>query len=343
MRARLASGYWPLYDDRPDPPGRPRVPATWLETDTADGSIASTPADMARYLRLLLNRGQGPHGRLLTDESFALLVNRVIPTQENRYYGYGLTIWEMDGHTLASHGGTMPGFRASMAADLDAGFGVVVLANAPGDTHLVADYALRLLRAEQAGEDLPDLPPAQDATYVPDAAAYAGTYTDGERTLNLQADGEHLVLRHDGTSIVLGRRDPDQFYVDHPAYSRFLLRFGRDGNTVVEAFHGSAWYRHDRYSGPTAFDYPAEWTAYPGHYRSHNPWLPAFRVVLRKGALALIDPAGSEEPLVPLGRDTFRVGLDDRGPERLRFDQIVDGQALRATTAMCDYYRFFTP
>jgi len=42
-------GYDYLYDDRLGYPGRPLVPATWVETATADGSIASTAGDMAAF------------------------------------------------------------------------------------------------------------------------------------------------------------------------------------------------------------------------------------------------------------------------------------------------------
>jgi hypothetical protein len=38
----------------------------------------------------------------------------------------------------------------------------------------------------------------------------------------------------------------------------------------------------------------------------------------------------------------FRVG-DESSPERLRFSQVADGQALCATLSGSDYYRFFTP
>jgi len=130
-----------------------------------------------------------------------------------------------------------------------------------------------------------------------------------------------------------------------------LLRFGRqkgdeereEKGQVVEAFHGPDWYTNERYTGPTTFDCPQEWGAYPGHYRSHNPWLSNFRVVLRKGAMALVDPSGEEEPLVPLGGGVFRVGEDARSPERIRFDAILDGRALRANLSCGDCYRAFTP
>jgi hypothetical protein len=79
------------------------------------------------------------------------------------------------------------------------------------------------------------------------------------------------------------------------------------------------------------------------HYRAHNPWEQSnFRVILRSGTLWLVWPTGEEEPLAPLPDDVFRVG-DDMLPERLRFDQVVGGQALRARLSGTDYYRFFTP
>jgi hypothetical protein len=34
---------------------------------------------------------------------------------------------------------------------------------------------------------------------------------------------------------------------------------------------------------------------------------------------------------------------EERLPERLRFDAVVDGVALRANLSGCDYYRSFTP
>jgi len=56
----------------------------------------------------------------------------------------------------------------------------------------------------------------------------------------------------------------------------------------------------------------------------------------------LVRPAGDEEPLTPLEEGVFRIG-DEISPERLRFNQIVNGQALCANYSGSDYYRFFTP
>src|SRR5438128_12106506 len=53
---RFATGYAPLYDDRPNHSSSPLIEATSLEYAAGDGAIVSTPSDMAAYLRILLNR-----------------------------------------------------------------------------------------------------------------------------------------------------------------------------------------------------------------------------------------------------------------------------------------------
>ncbi len=341
-RRRLATGYAAFYDDRPRRRADPLAPATWLETDTGDGCLATTAADLAAYLRMLLNHGRGPTGCVLSHESFALMTRPVIDAWPGTSYGYGLATMEIDGHRCVGHGGGMVGYNSDILGDLDDGLGVVVLANGPGVVPGTAPFILRCLRAARHGEPPPD-GSATDPLRVDNAAEYAGTYRGGAGEIDLTAERDRLLLRLRGDQIELEPRGEDAFLVDHPDFARFLLRFGRAGDRVVEAFHGGGWYANERYAGPTRFDYPEGWTAYAGHYRSHNPWRTNFRVVLRKGALVLVEPSGDEESLVPLGEDTFRIGDDPASPERLRFDAVVNGEALRANRPGCDYYRFFTP
>ncbi len=343
-RRRLAVGHTRLYDDRPGHPSHPLVPATWLEYAAGDGSIASTPADMAAYARLLLNRGRGPRGPLISEESFALLIERVVPAGDGAWYGYGLSVGEEGGRQTIGHGGGMVGYLSMLLLDPDAGLGALALVNGPGDPTAVARYALDLLRAARAGDPLPDPPPVKDRTAVDNAADYAGPYRAGDRALALVAEGDRLLLQHGGARIALERRGPDSFFVAHPDFALSLLRFGREDGTVVEAFHGPDWYAGERYRGPATFDLPPAWRAYPGLYRSHNPWLPALRVVPRKDRLVLGFPAwGVEQPLVPLAGDEFRVGAEEHLPERARFDTIVGGQALRLDFAGAGYYRALAP
>jgi hypothetical protein len=134
------------------------------------------------------------------------------------------------------------------------------------------------------------------------------------------------------------------FLADHPDFALFPLRFGRDAvGSVVELFHGADWYVTDDDEGATTFETPPQWEAFPGHYRNYNPWGSNFRVVLRKGALALISPNGQEDILEPDG-DRFRIGDDPESPERIAFDTVVDGKTLRAVQPGGEvHYRFFTP
>jgi len=340
-RARFAVGYEAYYDDRPLPPGGLLAPAAWIECDAADGSIASTAADMSAYLRMLLNRGQG----LLTEESFIKLINPAIPAGDDRhgeYYGYGLTIQEVAGCTAIGHGGSMVGYRSMMLADLNDGVGVIILTNGPAETEGLARYALRLLRAASQKEPLPALPPKNDPSKVINGSEYVGTYRAGPKSFALSVSGDQLLFDYPGEQVILQRWEKDCFYVPHPGFDRFLLRFNREDGIVVDAFHGSEWFIREGADRPQIRDFPLIWHAYPGHYRSHNPWLTNFRVVLRGGTLIVIYPDGDEQPLSPLGEQLFRLGEDVRSPERLRFGPVLNGKAISANLSGGEYCRMFT-
>ncbi|MDQ3693871.1 MAG: serine hydrolase [Chloroflexota bacterium] len=353
LRPRLAVGYASLYDDRPAHLSHPLVPATWLETESGDGSIASTPEEMAVYLRMLLNSGRGTQDRLLSEAGFATKTQRIIAIEEGddpACYGYGIYALTVDGHSCVGHDGGMVGYSAVILGDLDDGLGAVVLVNSASDPFAIALKVLALLRAARRGDALaaPLEPP--DPTLTDDAAAYVGTYRGDAGTIRVVAEDDRLVLDHDGERVVLEPYGDDTFIVPHPIYDRFVLSFGRqaDAGEVVELFHGAGWYVNDRYQGPTSFDTPPEWDAFPGHYRAHTPWATNFRVVQRKGQLWLVFPVApygfdDEQPLVPLGDGSFRAGADESCPERVRFDVVVDGKALRAALSDGFYERDFTP
>src|SRR2546426_394019 len=341
LRPRLAVGYEDLFDDRPSHPDHPRVPGTWVEYGAGDGCIAATPADLAAYVRMLLNRGAGPRGRILSEDGFNLLTRPAIDAGEGWSYGYGLETRGEGGHTMVAHSGGMIGYYARILGDLDDGLGVAVIINGPGSPKRLADYALHLTQSAVRGKPLPPLTQDQPPTKVKSPADYAGTFISPDgRKLVLAADKERLILLHDGRRIVLEAHDDDRFYVPHADFALFLLGFGRDNGKVVEASYGPDWYAGERYAGPRAFDYPKEWDAFPGHYRTVNPWEPNFRVILRKGKL-LLCTTEDEEPITPLEGGLYRVG-EDYSAERLRFDTVIGGRALQANLSGIPYYRVFT-
>lgn len=335
VRPRLAVGYEAFYDDRPLPRGGLLAPAAWFEADTADGAICSNAEDMCRYLRALLNRGAG----LLTPESFEQLIAPLIPTGDDlhgEHYGLGLFREQVDGHTIIGHSGGMVGYTANLLADLDSGLGVVALTNGPAEPERIAKFALQTLRAIHQGDELPPMPES-DIYKVVDAENYAGRFYCGEKEFTLIPHGEHLTLEFEGDSVPAENRAPHGFYIPHPTFEMFLLHPEAGGLA-----HGPDWYRRAGETPPESPNYPPEWEAYPGHYRSHNPWLTNFRVILRRGALGLIYPSGEEEPLHPQGGTSFRIGDDPRSPERLRFDTFINGQAHLAELSGGVYSRTFT-
>ena len=343
-RPHTAIGYCSAYDDRPEHPRHGLIPGIWAEYGTGDGCQVSTATDIAIYLRMLLNRGRGPQGRLMSEASFDLMTQNGVWTGED-YYGYGLVWSEIDGRLCLYHGGGSARQVSAITMDLEAGLGVAVFANRVGRTawaQQAAQYVLAAVRAAYRHETLPPPPPATDPSAVPNAADYIGEYRAGSRMFRLTAEGGKLLFAYEDQTVTLERRDPDSFYVGHPEFELFLLEFQRDNGQVVEALHGSDWYANERYAGPTEFDCPAVWEAYVGHYRAHGSDQSNFRVALRKGALAVIWPWWITEPLAPLDDSAFRRGGDSRSPEIVRFDAVLDGRALRVVYSGCPYYRAFT-
>ncbi|HVR97069.1 MAG TPA: serine hydrolase domain-containing protein [Thermoanaerobaculia bacterium] len=343
IRPRLPVSYWPLYDDRPFQRHGPLVEAPHLAMDNAAGCIASTPGDMALYMRMLLNRGRTPQGSLLSEESFARFMRPHIPSSfgPGIDYGYGIGVQTVDDRTVLRHTGGMVSFSSAMHVDLDAGFGAFASVNASlagYRPNAVTTYALAVLRASAAGSPLPEAPGFDDPFRVANAADYVGTYTapDG-RKLVLAAEGELLRLVHGNERLPIERLAPDTFLVSDQSFEMFPLSFERVDDAVVEAGYGGDWYAGKRYTGPRTFEVPPEWRAYTGHYRNENPWEGSFRVFLSKGRLSL-----GGTPLVPLGGGLFRIGEEEHSPDRLRFEDVINGKAFRAFVSGTEFRRVET-
>lgn len=321
-RRRLAVAYERLYDDRPSRRTDPWVPAPWLETGTGDGAQAGTIEDLASFLRVLLNEGKG----LLSPEAFDVMTTPAIEADDGWWYGCGL---ELRGREIR-HGGSMPGFGATMLGDLDSGLGVAVAVNSTdeGDrTEGIAEAILALYRDGEA-------PHVPDVLAVEDVAGYAGVYTGASGTLTVTVEGEHLFL--DGKPLE-PRRD-DAFLADRPDLALYLLGFRRDDGQIVAAVHGADVYLREGVAATAEGDPPEEWRAFPGHYRAYNPWYSNFRVVLRGPELLVVFPWGLELQLTPLPSGGFRVG-EAWTAEWISFGPVVDGAALRASFSGESYYR----
>ena len=351
----MATGYVDLHDDRPRRRNDTLIPAHWSEYAVGDGSQVSTAGDMARFARLWLNEGRGAIGPVISPAMYRLMTTPVIEMpgrwgdQHEYGYGFGVIIHRADGHDFIGHGGSTVGFRSIMMTDQTDGLGVVILCNgAGGDLYAAARYALRVAAAIRDGGTVPEPPALSDPTLVESADRYAGQFVDeaSGAALTLTARDGRLLLHHrDRPAITLEHIAGNAFCVPDDEFDPFPLRFraredaGNDA-AMVEINHGPAVYvREGAAPLAAAVPYPPEWDAFPGHYRSHAPYLTSFRIILRRGRLYLAWPNGGEEPLTPraghpAASPRFYVGpAGEPSAEWIRFDTVVGNHALRARWA----------
>ena len=240
----------------------------------------------------------------------------------------------------------MVGLYAKIEIDLDDRVGVVVLVNGPPPRWRgILHYAREALRAAGRGEGPPPRPEADDPTLVENGGDFAGTYTAASgATLVFETNGSHLLLRRGDEPVVLESTGTDSFFSPHPGLNRYAFSFGRDSDkTVVEVTHGPDWFTNESYGGLTEFETPLSWSAYTGRYRSYSPWFPYFEIMTRKGQLLAVIGTGSETGsgelvLEPRGNGVFHPGAK-LTPEVLRFENIVEDEALRATWSGHEFFK----
>ncbi|MGA8528963.1 MAG: serine hydrolase domain-containing protein, partial [Acidobacteriaceae bacterium] len=353
-RARAAVGYEPFWDDQVYPRQGRLAPAANLIMDDTAGCIASTPADMARYLRMLLNSGQGPNRRIVSEDSFARMSTPYIKADEfspTASYGYGIAVDTLDGHKILRHTGGMVAFASSIHVDLDGGVAAFASINAMQGYRPIAvtEYSARLLRAEHESKALPAAPSIADPRDVSNAADYAGTFTASDgRTLTFAAREKRLLLIDGPASITLQHSEGDEFISTIPGtFADHAFTFSRKSapaqkktsaseslQPVVEVAYGPDWYAAPGYDGPHSFITPAHYAAFTGRYQSESPWAGESLIYVLKGQL-MIDGA----PLTPLGDRLFRVGEEQWLPETVEFQHIFQGKARVMRIAGLDLWR----
>jgi len=346
VRTDLATGYEPVFTDRPAQLRHPLVPATFTISNSADGSIVSNVIDMAAYARLLLNRGTGPQGPVLSDAMFDVITTPFAdqPDDPGTSYGYGLDVGRNERGPWIGHGGGMVGYTGFVAAEPESGLGVVVLQNGSGSKEGLLNYAHDAVRACITDAPLPEVWAPPEPTSIPEADAFVGEYVDPETE-------EQLLVRRDadGLRATIGdasgrlERDPltqsagSQFLVVHADLERFPMRFARgDDGRANEVFHGHRWFHAERYDGALPEPVPEEWLALPGLYRNDDPWMPTLRVQF---PVEWGDEEGDAE-LRPLEDGWFSAG-EPWQPRRIRFDRLVDGKAVVAEFNGGRWFRSF--
>jgi len=367
LRPRTAKSYVPLFDDRPYPRMGKLTPAGGFQFDDAAGSIASTAHDMTLYAQMLLNRGQGPDGRIISEESFVLMSKPYVKAEEfgpTANYGYGIAVDTLDGHPVLRHTGGMPSFASAILLDLETGAGAFASINAMQGYRptQVVQYAVQLMSAAAAAtKSLPAAPAIDDPMTVANAADYVGSYvtSDGKK-LDVSGD-KQLFAAINGKRVALQHAEGDSFLTDDPEFARYLFTFGRtkapdseksdakesESKTdakpteekpkpqpVIELTHGPDWYRNDRYTGAIDFKPSETYKAFTGYYVASGMFPASAEILVRKGELWM---EGAFQ-LQPIGENEFAP--DSGIPERVEFLFVAGGKARLMKFAGEDFWRF---
>ena len=356
-RARMATGYWPLRDDVAWAPGDEVVPAAWFDIDAADGNVASTASDMARFARELIGAGS-----VVSAESMKRMMESLAPGGEDvvclrgaapvtsSRYGLGVNIEEVGGNLCLTHGGGMVGFQSFMIADRTAGVGITVLTNANGCypiAQVIARAAHHLMTTEGRGElPAPDrcVDTGHDAPWETDR--WLGDFHSHSGPVPLVQFGRDaagsLCIAADGVVAPIAQEWTGRFVTSHAS----LREFRWDAFTDAD---GEAWlygphvYRPYNDAIQSVAMGGSDGRSVVGRYRSYSPWYPTFRVYERMGRLFLTAPGGVEAPprdeeLVRI-KGEWRIGADEWLPERIRSGPVIDGLAVSLFRDGVEYSR----
>jgi CubicO group peptidase (beta-lactamase class C family) len=244
-----------------------------LDNGAPAGSINTSAADMARWIRMELAGGVYGGRRIVSDTSLAemhaiQLPMRIRKTTPDWYpgirflgYGMGWVVQDYRGEKLLRHSGWIDGFRSEVALLPGKGFGLVVLTNRGGDNNIsdaLRNHIVdRVLGAEPRDWSAQYLGQARDARRAQDEAkrqmyaaraagtrpalplaAYTGTYTDS-------LYGTAVVSQKNGALTVwLGPRNTarmthwqgDSFLApwDNPAYGEDVVKFTVGGGRATQ-------------------------------------------------------------------------------------------------------------
>lgn len=249
LRTRLPVAYltWPY--------GNQIVEQSWYEYSAGDGAISSTGDDMAKYVRVFLNRGALPTGRLLSEAAFRLMTT---PFRED--YAYGLGVRSLDGDTVLRHAGGILGFSSVMEMHMNDGYGVVMLTNGQPPREL-APWILAAVKAAMRGQPVPEVPgtatPIVQAREPEDAEVpaadrqYVGRYKNQnveDQTVRIFVRNRQLMAAWgatDGEPLV--RVGPALFRPAKPDFNPERYRFDSmvDGLALRLSFSGMPMYRVD--------------------------------------------------------------------------------------------------
>lgn len=322
-RLLYAQGYEPADLSVPFVRGTPLRPAAWVNSTSAAGSTGSTAADMIRYLQGVAAAAQGKGGMGLGREAgLAWTGHNVSSGSPDMAYGNGLMHVESNGRRYLHHTGGMVSFSSSFHVDVGNGIGSFASTNLSAFPEYrprqVTLFAIQAIAAAEAGQPIPDPPPL--ASPVDRPGDYAGRYVSGGRSFEIRSTPA-LTIVSGGREAPLEPNGDDLFATLHPDFRDFRIQFLRSAKRIAGAAWGPDTFVRDGAALHVAPSDP-ELARLAGTYVNDSPWWGTNVIVERGGKLW----AGTETPLIPSGRNLWRVGEESWTPERASFADVANGK-----------------
>ena len=303
--------------------GVPLAPAPWVDVTFGAGCVASTAADMIRFMRAIADAAQGRGSLGLSPMQAKLFASHAVSSDTpGMSYGNGLMHVGNAGRSYLHHTGGMVSFSSSFHVDVASGVGA--FASTPLSAfveyrpRLLTRFAVDALTDAMAGRPVPAPPPLD--VRLPNATAYVGKYSGPAGAFEVRS-GAPLTLIADGQSADLQPWGGDIFRTTHPSFRQFSLAFERTKGTITGAAWGPSEFLKQGAGGQLTPS-NAELAKLAGRYIDDDPWFGAAIVVERGGRLWI----GTETPMTRIGDNLWRVGQESWSPERGSFANFIDGR-----------------
>jgi D-alanyl-D-alanine carboxypeptidase len=233
--------------------------AAAFHEDTSAGCVASTPADMARYLRCLLRGGVTETGaRILSEKGFAAMTSRHVDADEwgpHAGYGYGIATDTINGDKVLMHTGGMVSFMSAMYLNLSRGIAAFASINAQQGYRPmpVVRFATELLSASKNKLTLPApiaLPSperkhdAPSSSTAPQHPQFLGSYVNDDPWDGLIQITEESGILRANRSVMQAVGDGSFYVLSEPhAPNRLAFECVVRGNAQVLLLNGTEYRR----------------------------------------------------------------------------------------------------
>lgn len=334
-RHLYATGYEFADMARPSLRPAPMVEAPWHDYVGGAGSVGSTPGDMARFMRFLVDLHAGRGAPLFSDEAARAFLDNPAPVADADgapKYGNGIFRGVSNERPYHYHTGGMVQFTSSLHLDVETGIAAFASANVHyGTAHRptnVTQHACDLIRAAMAGEEPVVAPALMTAPNGLDR--FAGTFSaeDGDR-FEVKSHGTELQLMRGGATATLQFVGATLFATDEPDFAAMGVEFEIQDDSAVRAWVGSKEYLADPTQGFAAQD--PELLAIAGTYVSDNLWGAPQRVYARGDHLAF-GLANYFGKLHRHANGTWQGTKDGPTTARILFGPTIDGQVQSITS-----------